>query len=312
MRTTDWLRLLLLSLVWGGSFFFGDLGLAALPPVTLACLRVGLAALALLAAGAALGRLGRPAAWPWGRLLVMGLLNNALPFSLILWGQTAIHGGLASILNATTPFWALLLAAWLLQGTALTPARLAGLALGFAGVLLLVGPEALAGLGGPLWHQLAVLAGAVCYALAGLWGRRLLGLSPWQAACGQLLCSSGLLLPLALLVERPWTLALPGAGTFAAVAGLALLSTALAYLLYFRILADVGPANLLLVTLMIPPSALLLGAVFLGQPLGRDECLGLLAILAGLAAIDGRAWRALAHLLRRPRYGDWYGGRGPS
>jgi len=291
MRTEDWLRLTLLSLLWGGSFFFGEVGVAALPPLTVAATRVSLAALTLLSLGSMLGRLGGMGGWPWGRLLVMGLVNNAIPFSLILWGQTAIDSGLASILNATAPFWALLLSACLLADAGLTANRLAGLLLGFAGVLTLVGPGALSGLGGALWHQAAVLGAAVSYAVAGLWGRRLTGLTPWQAASGQLVCSSLLLVPLALATERPWLLPLPDAATMAALAGLAVVCTAFAYLLFFRVLRDAGPANLLLVTLMIPPTALALGALFLDEHIGLREAGGLALVLAGLLAIDGRVLR---------------------
>ncbi|MEO1193964.1 MAG: DMT family transporter, partial [Pseudomonadota bacterium] len=265
MRTRDWLRLLALSLLWGGSFFFGEVAVASLPPLTLAWLRVATAACALLTIGLIIGRLAGLSAWPWGKLLVMGLLNNALPFSLILWGQTEIDSGLASILNATTPFWAILLATWLLPAEGLTPARLTGLLLGLGGVVLLIGPSALAGLGESLWHQAAVLGAAFCYGCAGIWGRRLSGLTAWQAASGQLVCSSLLLLPVVLVSEQPWLVPLPDLPVITAVLCLGLFSTGLAYLLFFRILRDCGPTNLMLVTMLIPPSALLLGWLFLGE-----------------------------------------------
>ncbi len=296
MSNADWLRLGLLSLLWGGSFFFGEIAVAAVPPLTLASLRVGIAALALLVIAAALGQAKGLAQWPWGRLFVMGLLNNAIPFSLILWGQTGIDSGLAAILNATAPFWAILLAALLPSGERLTPGRIVGLLLGLGGVTLLVGPDALTGLGSGIWYQMAVLGAAFSYALAGLWGRRLAGLGPWQAASGQLVASSFLLLPAALIIDRPWMLPLPDLDQAAAVFGLALLSTALAYLIFFRILRDAGPTNLLLVTLLIPPSALVLGSLFLGERLGLAEAGGLALILSGLVAIDGRLAR---HLLAK-------------
>ncbi len=294
MTNADWLRLVLLSVLWGGSFFFGDVAVQAVPPLTLASLRVGIAALALLTLAAALGRIRGLTHWPWGRLFVMGLLNNAIPFSLILWGQTEIDSGLASILNATAPFWVVLLAAWLRPEEGITRGRLVGLLLGLGGVILLVGPGALAGLGSGIWHQLAVLGAAFSYALAGLWGRRIADLGPWQAASGQLLASSLLLIPAALLIDRPWTLAPPDLEQAAAVMGLALLSTAMAYLIFFRVLRDAGATNLLLVTLLIPPSALLLGSLFLGERLGLAEAVGLALILSGLVAIDGRLARILA------------------
>ncbi|GAB5469908.1 MAG: DMT family transporter [Rhodospirillales bacterium] len=293
MSLADWLRLLLLSLLWGGSFFFGEVAVEAVPPLTLALLRVCLAAATLLLLALLLGRLAGLAQWPWGKLLVMGFLNNAIPFSLILWGQTEIDSGLASILNATTPFWAVLLATWLVPSEGLTPARFCGLLLGLAGVILLIGPGALAGLGDSLLHQAVVLLAAVSYALAGLWGRRLAGVTPWQAACGQLVCSSLLLLPLAVAVDRPWSLPLPGLEVMAAILCLAVFSTALAYLLFFRLLKDAGSTNLMLVTMLIPPSALLLGSLFLGETLGPLELAGLALVLGGLIAIDGRFYRTV-------------------
>ena len=291
MRNADWLRLFLLSLLWGGSFFFGEIAVEALPPVTLAGLRVSLAALTLVLLLAAGGRLANFAAWPWPDLLVMGLLNNAIPFSLILWGQSEIDSGPAAILTATTPFWTLVLATWMLPSDGLTPRRLAGLLLGLAGVAVLIGPDALEGLGSSLWHEMAVLGAALSYGCAALWGRRLKGLTVWQAAGGQLIGSSLILLPLALVLDQPWSLPFPGLAESASVLGLALLSTALAYLLYFRILRNAGPANLSLVTMLVPASALLLGALFLGEQLGRTEAAGLAFVLAGLIVLDGRIGR---------------------
>ncbi len=294
MNNADWLRLLLLSLLWGGSFFFAEVAVASIPPLTLAWLRVGLAALALIIFMAVTGRLSGIGDWPWLNLLGMGLLNNVIPFSLIFWGQSGIDSGLAAILNATAPFWAVILAAWVVKSERLTGGRAAGLLLGFAGLIVLIGPDVLQGLGEGLLFQLAVLAGALSYAFAGLWGRKLRGLNPWQAASGQLICSSVLLAPIALFVDRPWTLAMPDAGALFSVLALALLSTALAYLIFFRILRDAGPTNLLLVTMLIPPSAMLLGSLFLGEAFGVTELAGLVLILLGLLAIDGRVIRNLS------------------
>lgn len=294
MGNGDWLRLLFLSLLWGGTFFFAEVAVETIPPLTLAWARVGLAALVLVLVMAVLGQLRNLGAWPWGSLLAMGLLNNAIPFSLIFWGQSGIESGLASILNATAPFWSVALGAWVIRSEPITAKRACGLLLGLAGVVLLIGPDALSGLGEGVWFQLAVLAAALSYALAGIWGRRLRTLSPWQAASGQLICSTLLLAPIALFIDRPWTLPLPDSAALASVLGLALLSTALAYLLFFRILRDAGPTNLLLVTLLIPPSAILLGSLFLGERFGLFEVGGLILILSGLAAIDGRAIRYLS------------------
>ena len=287
MNAREWPLLLALTLLWGGSFFFTGVAVTELPPFSLVLARVGLAALILQGALVVLGR--RPPWRHWRAFLVMGLLNNALPFSLIVWGQTTIASGLAAILNATTPLFTVLLAHAVTADEKLSGPRLLGCALGLAGVALMLGPD-VGELGGNLWPQLAVLAAALSYACAGVWGRRFaaLGLAPVETATGQVTASTLLLLPLVLLADRPWTLAPPGAETWAAIAGLALLSTALGYVVYFRLLASAGATNLLLVTLLMPPLAVWLGFVFLGESLGIVHLAGLALIAAGPVAIDGR------------------------
>lgn len=288
-----WGLLVALSLVWGGSFFFAEVALAALPPFTivLARLAVGAAGLWLLAG---LTRTALPAGLrDWRDLAVMGLLNNAVPFSLIVWGQQWIDGGLASVLNATTPVFGVVAAHFLTTDERLTANRIAGVAVGVAGVAVLVGPAAPAGSGGYLAGSAAVLAAAVSYAAAGLWGRRLRHLPPVSAAAGQVGCSTLIVLPLALLLERPWTLPAPPPEVWGALAGIGLLSTSLAYLLFFAIVRRAGGSNVMLVTLMIPPSAVLLGVVFLGEEVGPGQLVGMALIAAALLAIDGRLPRAL-------------------
>jgi drug/metabolite transporter (DMT)-like permease len=203
----------------------------------------------------------------------MGLLNNVLPFSLIFWGQTQIASGLASILNATTPLFTLL----------------------FAGVALLIGPELLVG-GASVWGELACQGAAISYAFAGVYGRRFktMKIAPIEAAAGQVTASTVLILPIMLAVEQPWTLqALPSPTVWAALGGLAMLSTALAYVLYFRILAAAGATNLLLVTFLIPVTAILLGAAGLGERLAPRHFAGMALIGLGLAVTDGRIARLL-------------------
>ncbi len=268
MNATEWALLLLLALLWGGSFFFGKVALAVFPALTLVALRTGLAALALIAFLAARGIALPLSPALWRRFLVMGLLNNALPFALINWGQTQIDSGLAAILNATTPLFTVLLAHLVTADERLTRNRVAGVVLGFAGVVVMIGPAALRGLGLAGLGKLAVVGAAASYACAGLYGRRLAGLPPVAAACFMLVASSLVMLPVALLVDGPAGLArglAAGTPIWAAVAGLALLSTALAYIVYFRILATAGATNLLLVTFLIPVSALLLGGLVLGE-----------------------------------------------
>ena len=295
MGLREWTLIVALSVVWGGSFYFVEVALTALPPLTVVLCRVGLAALALLIAIRLSGQGMPQEVGLWGAFLVMGALNNAIPFSLIVWGQVHIDSGLASILNATTPLFTVLLAHAVTADEKMTPNRIAGVLLGLAGVAVLIGPEALAGLGAaglaPLVAQVAILGAAASYACASLYGRRFRHLPPTIPAAGMLCGSSVLMLPLALAIDRPWTLA-PGAPVIAAVVGLAVLSTALAYFLYFRILTLAGSTNLMLVTFLIPVSAILLGTLFLGERLDWSAFAGMGLIFAGLAAVDGRvsAW----------------------
>ena len=287
MRTREWSLLILLSTLWGGSFFFAKVALAEFGPFTVVFFRVGLAALALNVVASAVGQSLWRAGTPWRQLVVMGALNNALPFSLIFWGQTTITSGLASILNATTPLFTVLVAHALTRDERMTVRKLFGVLAGLAGVAILIGPD----LGGSIWGQIACLAAALSYAFAGVYGRRFqaMGVAPMQAAAGQVTASAMLILPIMLFVDRPWELASPPSGiVWAALAGLALLSTALAYVLYFRILAAAGATNLLLVTFLIPVTAILLGAAFLGEHLELRQLAGMALIGLGLAAIDGR------------------------
>jgi drug/metabolite transporter (DMT)-like permease len=297
MGASEWATLFLLSILWGGSFFFIEVALEGLPPFTLVLLRVGLAAALLYAILRLRG--GRLSADPllWRDLFSMALLNNVVPFSLFAWGQSEIAGGLASILNATTPLWAVIVA-HLLTDEKATAGRVVGVVLGFGGVVLMIGGDALAGVGADVLAQIACLGATLSYALAGLYGRRFkaMGLPPLAAATGQLAAAAVVLLPVAILADAPWGAA-PAPRVWAAVAGLVLLSTAVAYILYFRLLASAGPTNLMLVTFLIPATAILLGWLVLGEALGTQHFLGLAFIGAGLAAIDGRAPMAVRRRL---------------
>lgn len=285
--------LLALSLLWGGSFLFVGIAVSEVPPFTIVLVRVGLAALAL---STFLWLTGRR--FPTSRpvliaFLGMGTLNNVIPFSLIVWGQTEIASGLASILNATTPIFTVLVANWLTVDERLTGAKAAGVALGFFGVVVMIGWDALGGLGESIVAQLAILGAAVSYAFAGVYGRRFreMGIDPVVTATGQVTASTLLLAPIALATDLPWRLPVPTAQTVAALVALAILSTALAYILFFRILAAAGATTLLLVTFLIPPSAILMGWAVLDEALQASQFAGLALILAGLAAIDGRILR---------------------
>ncbi|WP_376957157.1 DMT family transporter [Azospirillum sp. A26] len=290
MDLTDWGLLVALSILWGGSFFFVGIAVRELPPLTIVAMRVALAALAL---GGLLRILGLPMQRDrrtWVAFFAMGVLNNLLPFCLIVWGQTQISSGVASVLNATTPLFGVLVAHVLTKDEKMTGNRLTGVLVGFAGVAVMIGPTALAGLGNGLLPQLAVLGAALSYSFAGIFGRRFksMGVSPLVTATGQVTASTLMLVPVALLVDRPWTLPMPSAAAWGAVIGIALLSTALAYVIFFRVLASAGATNLMLVTFLIPVSAILLGSLFLGERLAVRHGVGMALIACGLAAIDGR------------------------
>jgi drug/metabolite transporter (DMT)-like permease len=290
MSAIDWGLLFALGIIWGGSFFFAKVALAELPPFTIVLGRVGFATLIL---ALVLGLLRQPMPWDrgaWRAFIIMGGINNVLPFSLVVWGQSHIASGLASILNATTPFFTVVLAHFLTTDERLTVAKAGGVGLGLAGVVVIVGADVLGGLGADVWGEFACLGAAICYALAGIYGRRFkrMGFSPLVTAAGQVTASSLLLLPIALIVDRPWSLAAPSPATWGAVLGSALMSTALGYILYFRILQSAGATNLLLVTFLIPVSAILLGALFLGERLTSRHFLGMALIGLALAVMDGR------------------------
>lgn len=295
MTAREWGMLLTLSLVWGGSFFFNEIAVRQLPVFTVVVCRVALAAVILLAVlrltGQRLPRSGKV----WAAFFGMGMLNNVIPFSLIVAGQQSVASGVASILNAATPLFGVIFAHLLTQDEKLTPLKLAGVIVGFLGVAVMIGPDAIIGLGGNLAAQMMILAGAASYAFAGIFGRRFkaMGVSPMATATGQVIASSIILLPLVLVIDRPWTLPAPGWDAIAALIGVAAISTAFAYFLYFRILASAGATNLLLVTFLIPISAILLGTAFLSEALLPRQIAGMALIGLGLSLIDGRLWRRL-------------------
>jgi drug/metabolite transporter (DMT)-like permease len=299
MGPLEWCLLIILSILWGGSFFFSKVALAELPPLTLVFGRVCVAAVALNLTVYATGNRMPRSLKTWSSLFVMGALNNLIPFSLIFWGQTQIASGLASILNSTTPLFTVVLAHLFTRDERMTTNRLSGVLLGLLGIAVMIGPDALHGLGANVLAQIAVLGAAISYGFAGNFGRRFKGLPPLVTAAGQVTATSVMMLPIMLVADRPWTLPLPSVGTCGAVVALALLSTALAYVIYFRILAVAGATNLLLVTFLIPVSALLLGTSILGERFDPRHFGGMALIALGLAAIDGRPLRYLKNWLAR-------------
>jgi drug/metabolite transporter (DMT)-like permease len=301
MNGRDWAILGGLALIWGGAFFLIGVAVRHVPPFTYVLLRLGLAAAAMWAILAwRRERLALPRE-AWGAIVLLALLNNALPFTLFGWAQTHIASGLASILNATTPIWGVIVAHWFTADEKITPRKLAGVAVGFAGVAVMIGPDLLASLGGGVLAELACVVAALAYALAGVWARRFraMGVSPFSVTTGQLSVGAAMMLPVALIGDKPWATALPPIEAWAAIAALAVICTAFGYVLYFRLIDRAGATNALLVTLLVPPTAILLGVLFLGEVIAPLDFLGLGLIALGLAAIDGRALSALARL-RKP------------
>lgn len=299
MTAHEWILLVALAAVWGGAFFFNAIAVKELPVFTIVVARVALAALALVAILKVFG-IGLP--WDrrvWIAFFGMGLLNNAVPFLLIVWGQQHIASGVASILNASTPLFTVILAHFATEDEKLARGRLVGVLAGLAGVAVMIGGDAVHALGASVMAQLACLVAAVSYALAGIFGRRFraMGVAPMATAAGQLTASSVLLVPAMLLIDRPWLFPAPSMNAIAALVGMATLSTAFAYVLYFRLLATAGASNASLVTLLIPVSAILLGMIFLGETLEFKHIAGMAMIALGLAAIDGRPWVALRRLV---------------
>lgn len=299
MSASDWVLLSILSAFWGGSFFFNKVAVLEWPPLTVASGRVAGGALLLVMIARALGVRAVPRGL-WGSLAAMGLFNSVLPFTLILWSQTHVPSGLASVLIGTTPLFAVLVAHVVTQDDRLSASRVVGVLAGLIGVTVMIGPEVLRDLGADVAAQFTLLLSALLYAASGVYGRRFRGHPPVMIAAGQMVFATLMLVPAALVVDRAWTLPAPSPAALGAIAGLAVLSTALGYLIYFRVLARAGATNLMLVNFLIPVSAILLGVGILGERITPSQIAGMLIIGIGLVAIDGRlarrwlSWRARA------------------
>lgn len=293
MSSADWGLLLVLSLLFGGSFFFVAIALRDLPPMSVVFLRVSISVIVLwLFIACTRGRVPGDIQL-WFNFLVMGLFNNLIPYTLLVWGQTQIASGLAAIFNATSPLFTVIVAGLVLADERITLAKLVGLVLGFTGMIIMFVPS-LSGSDTSIWPQLACVGAALSYALAGVYGRRFarMDIPPAVSATGQLSAATVVLLPIVLFHDQPWQLAMPGLSTWSAVIALAVFSTSLAYLIYFRVLANSGATNLLLVTFLAPISAILLGVVFLQEQLRAEHLAGMLTVGLGLVAIDRRfRWR---------------------
>ena len=290
-----WAMLLVLSLFWGGSFIFIEILLTALPVLTIVALRALLAAVGLWVIVLATGVVVPRRLEVWLAFAAIGLVNNAIPHSLIAWGQTEITAGLAAILNATTPLFASIIAGLTLADERLSARKVGGVILGLAGVAVMIGPAYLLDLGQHLPYQLAVVGAAFSYGIAAVLGRQFarLKVAPTMAATGQLSATAVMLVPVALLHDGPVVFFVTDPAIWLTVFANAALSTALAYILYFAILSRSGATNVTLVTVLVPVVAILIGVFGLGEHIGAIEFLGMALIFAGLAVIDGRLWHAL-------------------
>ncbi len=299
MPPRAWGALLALALVWGFSFLAMRVALNEIGPFTLVAHRVGWAAVALWGVLILRG-LPVPRGWGlWGTFAVMGLLNNVIPFSLIAFGQQHIETGLGSILNASTAVWGVLIAAILLPDERLTTRKLVGVALGFTGVTVAIGIDTLRAFDLRSVSQLAFLGAGISYAVAGVWARRRLrGVPPQVAATGMLTGATAMAVPMALFTEGPITLALTGT-TILALAYGSLMATAVAYLLYYRVLALAGSGNTMLTTLVVAPVAIVAGALVLDEALAPRAYAGFALVALALAVIDGRIWARMRAMRRR-------------
>lgn len=296
MTPVEWVLLFILGGLWGGTFFFNAIAIPEIPPLVVILFRVALAAVILWVVVLASGIKVPWDASSWIALLIMAALNSALPFFLIAWGQVHIASGLASIMIGTTPLFAVVAAHFMTSDEHMTPGKVLGVLAGMVGVVVLIGPQFLGEIGKDLIAQLSVLGAAICYAFSAIYGRTFAKrkMPPMMVATGQMTMATFLLLPFALIIDRPWEMANPSLPAWGAVIGLAVLSTSFAYLIFFRILARAGAVNILLVNFLVPVSAILLGVFILGEVLTTEQLIGMGCIALGLAFIDGRLFQRKA------------------
>jgi drug/metabolite transporter (DMT)-like permease len=276
--------LLALATVWGASYTFIKIGVATIPPVTLIAARTLIAGCMLLAIirwrGLSLPR--DPAVWR--RFLIQACLNSVIPFTLIAWAEQTVDAGLATILNSTSPIFAFLLTVAMTRHEPVSARKLFGVAAGVCGICLIIGVQALDGLGRELWAQFAIVAATVCYAVAAIFGRSFKGLDPIMPAAGSLLCGAAILVPISLFADRPWTLA-PSPQSVAALLGLSVISTALAFVIYFRLVHTLGSVGTTAQAYLRVPIGVAIGVVFLGETLTSTAWAGLVCVIIGVAAM---------------------------
>jgi drug/metabolite transporter (DMT)-like permease len=285
-----WLLIGILAILWGGAFFLIEVGLRSYPPISLVFMRLALAVPPMWIAMRLMGERLPTSPRIWGLLTIVGALNCALPFVLFFWGQQYLDSGYASILNATTPLWGVITAHFLTSDEKATPARIIGVLTGMAGIIVMVGPEAIKGLSNNLLAQIACIVSTLFYSFAAIYGRRLsqTALTPMAVATGQTMAAAVLMIPVVLFFDQPWSMTMPRLDSTLAGITLALFSTALAYTLYFRLIDRAGASNAQLVAFLMPILAVILGIAFLGEHLNQGQIIGAVLIAFGLVIIDGR------------------------
>lgn len=283
-RTADLCLLLLLSTLWGSSYTFIKIGVETIPPITLIAARTLIAGSLLLVLVKARGLSLPRDRTSWGRFLFQACLNSVIPFTLIAWAEQTTNAGLATILNSTSPIFTFLLTVLITRHEAVTGRKLFGVFAGLLGVCLIVGFEALEGLGQETWAQLAIVAATISYAGAAIFGKNFRGMDSMLPAAGSMICGAVLLVPVSLIVDRPWTLT-PSSSSLAALLGLSVVSTALAFVIYFRLIQTLGSVGTTAQAYMRVPIGVGLGVVFLGETLMPMAWLGLVCVLAGVIAM---------------------------
>ena len=281
---TDLLLLLTLATLWGASYTLIKVGVETISPVTFIAVRTLVAGLILVAALRLRGLKLPTDRQTWKLFTVQACLNSAVPFTLIAWAEQTTDAGLATILSSTTPIFAFLLTALITRHESVSAAKLFGVAAGIVGICLIVGMEALAGSGENLWAQLAIVAATICYAAAAIFGKNFKGLDPMMPAAGSLIAGAAILIPVSLVVDRPWTLT-PSTDSMLALLALAVFSTALAFVIYFRLVQTLGSVGTTAQAYLRVPIGVGIGVVFLGETLASTAWLGLACVVTGVIAM---------------------------
>jgi drug/metabolite transporter (DMT)-like permease len=291
--TVEFALLLLLATLWGGSYTFIKLGVATIPPITLIAARTSIAGVLLLVVMRWCGLRMPGDAATWRRFAFQACLNSAIPWTLIAWGERSLDAGLATILNSTSPIFTFFLALSITRHETLTARKLFGVLAGMAGICLIVGVQALGGLGEQLAAEIATVVATICYAGAAIFGRGFKGLDPMAPAAGSLLSGAAILIPVSLVADRPWTLA-PSMSSTLALLGLSVFSTALAFVIYFRLIQTLGSVGTTAQAYLRVPIGVALGVVFLGESLTSTAWIGVSCVVIGVAAMTMPARKVAA------------------